>query len=326
MSAAVAAVAIILAFSGLASAAAPNFRDPEPDRLVYDTAEAFPNEARRATNQVLRDLEARTGARVVVYTLVDPGSASDPATADADSALLLTEWGLGGRDSVALVWAFDRGRESATIGIAVSETLAATGLDHGSLRSIVDDATADDLAAGRWLAALTRATVAVSVALPSNASTPAPGVSPGPAPTPTPGVFPGTGSPPSAGPPYPDPVSGRVVYDFAEIFTAGTEEQATAMIVAIEERTGAEVVVYSQVKPESDTVAGRARCHRADGSVGRRPEGHRRWAGHPLRHGRQPLPWPGAALRRSRIPRRVPEQRGATADIRRGHAAAAPLL
>ncbi|MBA2570651.1 MAG: TPM domain-containing protein [Chloroflexi bacterium] len=255
MSAAVAAVAIILAFSGLASAAAPTFRDPEPDRFVYDTAEAFPNEARRATNQVLRDLEARTGVRVVVYTLVDPGSASDPATADADSALLLTEWGLGGRDSVALVWAFDRGRESATIGIAVSETLAATGLDHGSLRSIVDDATADDLAAGRWLAALTQATVAVSVALPSNASTPAPGVSPGPAPTPTPGVFPGTGSPPSAGPPYPDPVSGRVVYDFAEIFTAGTEEQATAMIVAIEERTGAEVVVYSQVKPESDTVA-----------------------------------------------------------------------
>lgn len=60
---------------------------------------------------------------------------------------------------------------------------------------------------------------------------------------------------PRAGPPYPDPVDGRVVYDFADVFQPATEARASAIIAGIEERTGAEVVVYTQVKPETDTVA-----------------------------------------------------------------------
>jgi uncharacterized membrane protein YgcG len=44
-----------------------------------------------------------------------------------------------------------------------------------------------------------------------------------------------------------------VVYDHAQIFQPATESTLTSAIAAIEERTGAEVVVYSQVKPDSDT-------------------------------------------------------------------------
>jgi uncharacterized membrane protein YgcG len=59
---------------------------------------------------------------------------------------------------------------------------------------------------------------------------------------------------PPAGPPYPDAVTGQRVYDYAGIFSAGTVTQAEATIKAIEARTGAQVAVYTQVKPQSDTL------------------------------------------------------------------------
>ena len=60
---------------------------------------------------------------------------------------------------------------------------------------------------------------------------------------------------PPPGPPYPDAVTGQRVYDYAGIFSPGTVSSAEATIKAIEVRTGAQVAVYTQVKPESDTPA-----------------------------------------------------------------------
>ena len=51
----------------------------------------------------------------------------------------------------------------------------------------------------------------------------------------------------AAGPPFPDPEPDRAVYDEAGIFRPATIASAEATIDAIEARTGAEVVVYSQV-------------------------------------------------------------------------------
>ncbi|HUR16301.1 MAG TPA: TPM domain-containing protein, partial [Candidatus Limnocylindrales bacterium] len=58
-----------------------------------------------------------------------------------------------------------------------------------------------------------------------------------------------------AGPPYPEPQFDVVVYDYANVLSAATESQATATIVAIEKRVGAEVVVYTQIKPSADEVS-----------------------------------------------------------------------
>jgi uncharacterized membrane protein YgcG len=57
-------------------------------------------------------------------------------------------------------------------------------------------------------------------------------------------------SPPAAGPPFPEPIDGQAVYDYAGILTSTTESQAEAIVDAIEERTGAEVVVYTQAAGE----------------------------------------------------------------------------
>jgi uncharacterized membrane protein YgcG len=59
---------------------------------------------------------------------------------------------------------------------------------------------------------------------------------------------------PPAGPPYPSAVSGQRVYDNAGIFSAGARAAATSTILAIEDRTGAQIAVYTQVKPQSDTL------------------------------------------------------------------------
>ncbi|MGH2467082.1 MAG: TPM domain-containing protein [Candidatus Limnocylindrales bacterium] len=57
----------------------------------------------------------------------------------------------------------------------------------------------------------------------------------------------------AAGPPFPDPVAGQVVYDTAGVFDAATVGRARATIQGIAGRTGAQVIVYTQVKPASDT-------------------------------------------------------------------------
>ncbi|HEY7599086.1 MAG TPA: TPM domain-containing protein [Candidatus Limnocylindrales bacterium] len=61
-----------------------------------------------------------------------------------------------------------------------------------------------------------------------------------------------SGPTPAAGPPYPPPVNDVVVYDYADLFSASTDAAATQIIVGIEQRVGAEVVVYTQYKPGSD--------------------------------------------------------------------------
>jgi uncharacterized membrane protein YgcG len=59
---------------------------------------------------------------------------------------------------------------------------------------------------------------------------------------------------PAAGPPYPSPVTGQRVYDYAGIFSPTAISSAQQTIDSIQARTGAEVAVYTQIKPESDTL------------------------------------------------------------------------
>ena len=67
----------------------------------------------------------------------------------------------------------------------------------------------------------------------------------------------------AAGPPFPSPVNDQAVYDTAEVLSAAVKERVEATIDAIENRTGAEVVVYTQLVPygvteseaEADAIA-----------------------------------------------------------------------
>lgn len=53
----------------------------------------------------------------------------------------------------------------------------------------------------------------------------------------------------AAGPPFPDPVDGRAVYDDADLLTDASEARLEEIIDRVEADTGAELVVYLQVDP-----------------------------------------------------------------------------
>jgi uncharacterized membrane protein YgcG len=78
---------------------------------------------------------------------------------------------------------------------------------------------------------------------------------------------------PESGPPFPEPEVDRAVYDYAGVFSAETIANAEATIDAIENRTGAEVVVYSQVVDygiSTEEADGHAQALMDQWGVGRR--------------------------------------------------------
>jgi hypothetical protein len=64
----------------------------------------------------------------------------------------------------------------------------------------------------------------------------------------------------AAGPPFPDPVENQAVYDTAGVLNAATIAKTEAAIDRFESDTGAEIVVYTQLVPDSIT-AGEAEAH-----------------------------------------------------------------
>ncbi len=59
----------------------------------------------------------------------------------------------------------------------------------------------------------------------------------------------------AAGPPFPSPAANQAVYDEAGVLSGPVRQQVEATIDAIRSRTGAEVVVYTQLVPRSVTTA-----------------------------------------------------------------------
>jgi hypothetical protein len=56
-----------------------------------------------------------------------------------------------------------------------------------------------------------------------------------------------------AEPPYPPPVTGQHVYDYAGVFKPETIAKTEEAIRAIKSKSGAEIVVYTQLKPDATT-------------------------------------------------------------------------
>jgi uncharacterized membrane protein YgcG len=77
---------------------------------------------------------------------------------------------------------------------------------------------------------------------------------------------------PPPGPPFPEPIDGQAVYDYAGVFSEATIGKAETTIDAIEARTGAEVVVYTQENggyPTTDETEATARALMDQWGVGR---------------------------------------------------------
>jgi len=241
----------------------PPFPEPVDNQAVYDFANILTPATEQFSEQMIDAIEAQTKAEVVVYTQAMGRDDISSDDADADAKALMDEWGIG--------------RAGINDGLVILFELD-TSLEHGQVRLFGGEGfvehylTVDELQAvyqGDMLPLLREAHFddAVRIALARvvngtlNAANPAPGGDPsGPA-----------GMPP--GPPFPEPETDRAVYDFAGILSPDAIVEAESTIDRIEQRTGAEVVVYTQNSggfPTTEETEAKARALLDQWGVGRK--------------------------------------------------------
>ena len=209
----------------------PPYPEPVEDQAVYDQAGLLSPDTVAYAEQIIDAIEAQSGAEVVVYTQAMGRDDLTTAGAEADAAALMDEWGVGHagvNDGLVILIELDTSLQHGQVQLYGGSGYLDQYLSQPELQAIFDDQMVPLLRNGDFDSAVL---VALGETLQAAIATPgASGEPPAPAP----------------GPPFPDPVDQRAVYDYAGIFTPETITKTEATIDAIEARTGAEVVVYTQ--------------------------------------------------------------------------------
>ena len=243
--------ALLLVLGAVASTAAAGSSFTEsyaPGVTVYDETGTVPSSATTTVPLILASATDTAGIDPVFYVHRVPEGAQADAAADASH--LVSEW-LPADPTVGdtLVVVVDvAGDPACPVDVGIRIGPAWSG--------IVSEADAYDIVRYQLKPALSAscdvdtillsAAAALEISATSAAAgTEAPGQSANPA---------GANAPPP-GPPFPEPVTGQRVYDGAGAFTPETIAKTEAAIKAIEARTGAQVAVYTQVKPGADATS-----------------------------------------------------------------------
>lgn len=259
------ALTLLLVLAPLAAAQDDEAVYPERggDVHILDDARIIDAIEEEALEAELQGLLADTGLDIVVYTQQKDGVG---ARRDArnEAARLLDEWQVGGSDGTGAVmfWNINPGGTIARNGVALGPGFP--GIDDDDVDEAVNSAVLPGLQSRDWISALrtgrlelqSRLTAAVAAATAAPAQSPRPGATVPPRrPTTTEGRRPTSGLRPGPGPAFPDAIDGLRVYDYAEVISPEVIDRLGRTIAAIEERTGAQIVVYTQVKPEADDPA-----------------------------------------------------------------------
>ncbi len=247
--AAVAVGAVLLAAARPGAVAAADFtRTYVPGTVVYDETGAVAPSAASAVPEILQAATERAGIAPVFYV----HRVADAAGADAstDASYLVGAWLPDDpevRDTLVVV--MDVAGEPACpvdIGVRVGSAWS----------DIVTESAVSDLVTKQLKPALgigcdpdiILLSAAGGLALAADAAT---GTSGDAGATPRPGAA----DAPAVGPPWPAPETGRRVYDYARVFSNETAAATQTAIDRIAQRTGAQVVVYTQVKPGADSAS-----------------------------------------------------------------------
>jgi uncharacterized membrane protein YgcG len=217
-------------------AAGPPFPDPVDGQAVYDTANLFDDDTRSQAEGIIDAIEAQTKAEVVVYTQALGRDDITPEETEAHAQALMDQWGVGRvglNDGLVILFDLDTTLEHGQVQLYAGPGFAASYLSNEERQAIYEDTMLPLLRDQQFdqalLAALDQIVTATFDATP-----------PGEPTEPTGPVI-------APGPPFPEPEVDRAVYDLAGIFSPEVIVKAEATIDAIEERTAAEVVVYSQL-------------------------------------------------------------------------------
>ena len=227
------AVGPAVAASPSPPAAGPPFPEPIDGQAVYDYANVLTPTTESQAESIIDAIEAQTKSEVVVYTQALGRDDITTEEAETHAAALMDEWGVGRagiNDGLVILLDLDTSLQHGQVQLYGGSGFA---LGQGELQDIYLNQMLPSLQGGDLDSA-------VLVALAQVVDGTFKGTEPGT----DGGVGTTTGVPP--GPPFPDPEPDRAVYDQAGLFSPETIVAAESTIDAIEARTGAEVVVYTQ--------------------------------------------------------------------------------
>jgi len=259
------AILLLASTAALATAAEEEFQFPDRDNGVHilDRAGLIDDIDEESVESRLRGDFEDSGLDIVILTQRQQPTGGRKGT-QADAQRLLEEWQVGGESGLGAVmfWNTNESGDNTVSGVALGSGFA--GLDVAEVDEAVNAAIKPILASKDWSAALAEGLVEIetrtldALAVP----TPSPTRPPRNTSTTTPtrpqvaaGDRPTSGLRPQPGPPFPDAIDGVRVYDFAEVISPTVVSEIGETIARIEERTGAQVVVYSQSKPGAESAA-----------------------------------------------------------------------
>jgi uncharacterized membrane protein YgcG len=251
--------ALLLAPAALAQTV---YADRSEGMHIADQARIFDEVNEADVEAELATFLSETGIDIAVYTQTrtKPGTLRN---ARSEAEAVLEQWAVGGDDGLGAVMFWNINEDGSVVrsGVALGEAWTAdeARVIDEAVRTIIRTATEEQ----DWVGALRVGVgeledrLVTDVPQPSpRATSQVPGVR---QPTTTAGSRPTDGLEPDAGPPYPEPIvaaDGSVaVYDYAKVISPDVIDRLELTIDGIEERTGAEVVIYTQVKPSADTPA-----------------------------------------------------------------------
>ncbi len=218
-------------------AAGPPFPAPVDGQAVYDYAEVLTPTTESQAEAIIDAIEAQTKSEVVVYTQALGRDAITTEETETHAAALMDEWGVGRagvNDGLVILFDLDTTLQHGQVQLYAGSGFAVSQPD---LQGIYESDMLPLLQGGDLDSAVL---VALAQVVNGTFTEPKPG---------TDGT---TGVPP--GPPFPEPDVDRAVYDQVGLFSPDTIVAAEATIDAIEARTGAEVVVYTQPSGEYPTT------------------------------------------------------------------------
>ena len=253
-------VAGVAAADASAPPAGPPFPDPVDGQAVYDYGGLFTPETVTQAESIIDAIESQTKVEMVVYTQAVGTSEVDEATTDDHAAALMDQWGVGRRgvnDGLVILIDLDATLEHGQARLFGGSGFLKRYLDLEGLQSLADGTLLPLLADGQFDEALL-STLSQLVEVTIGATEP-------PKPIEGPLLAPG--------PPFPDPETDRAVYDNAGILSPEAIADAEARIDAIEQRTAAEIVVYTQLVDygvTTEETEARARALIDQWGVGRR--------------------------------------------------------
>ena len=259
-----AALVMLLGVAPLAVAQAElEYPDRDPGVHILDLAGIIDDiDEESVQGRLLGRLED-TGVDIVVFTQRKQPTGGRKGSQE-DAQRLLEEWQVGGETGLGavMVWNTNPTGDRTANGVALGDGFS--GLDVNEVDDAVNAAIKPALASKDWSAALAEGVVELETRTidailqptptptrpprsPSSAAPVRPQVSSGQRPT--------SGLRAQPGPPFPDAIRDVRVYDFAEVISPAVIATVAQTISEIEERTGSQVVVYTQAKANANSRA-----------------------------------------------------------------------